>query len=208
MARFVSSFVGPCRRWALPLSLGVLALCASPRPAAARRTAAPLLGLINVNEASREQLVLLPGIGPTRADAILRYRQRHRFGWVGQLRRVRGIGKHTLRLLRPYLRLQGPTTLQRAPRADIMVAAAVPQSPPAAPTPAPTERDAATTDADPVVAGVDPPDLSLPAAEADPSEDGPLFTDTGDASGAPSGHPYTALPPSLRTVLELPFPLP
>ena len=69
-------------------------------------------GVVNLNTASSEELERLPGIGPSRAKAILELRDRiKRFARIEDLLRVKGIGRATFRRLRPYLSLEGPTTL-------------------------------------------------------------------------------------------------
>lgn len=97
--------------------------------AAARSTARPAAteapapeGVVNINSASAEELVRIPGIGPARAAAIVQLRERaHRFNHPEDLLRVRGIGRVGFRRMRPYLALTGETTLAsrpgRAPRA-------------------------------------------------------------------------------------------
>jgi len=80
-------------------------LCASA-------VAAEHAGVVNLNDASAEQLERLPGIGPSRARAILELRARlKRFSRIEDLLRVKGIGRATFRKLRPLLTLDGPTTL-------------------------------------------------------------------------------------------------
>jgi len=92
---------------------------AAARPV--RATAAPAPGesragaVINLNEASEDQLVLLPGVGPSRATAIVNYRRQHPFKHVEELQRIKGIGKKTFARLRPLLALSGPTTLTARP---------------------------------------------------------------------------------------------
>lgn len=86
----------------------------APAPAAtSSATASPSAsGVVDVNTAGEEQLVLLPGIGPTKARAILAARQRMgRFRRVEDLLRVRGIGRATLRRIRNMVSLQGGTTM-------------------------------------------------------------------------------------------------
>ena len=71
-------------------------------------------GVVNLNDASAEQLERLPGIGPSRARAILELRERlKRFTRIEELLRVKGIGRATFRKLRPLLTLEGPTTLSQ-----------------------------------------------------------------------------------------------
>ncbi len=61
-------------------------------------------GLVDVNSASRADLVQVPGIGPALADRILAYRQAHGpFPSIEALEKVRGLGPRTLARLRPFL---------------------------------------------------------------------------------------------------------
>ena len=63
--------------------------------------APPASTLVNLNTASAEQLATLPGIGATRAEAIVAYRQQHGpFQRVDDLLAVSGIGPATLDRLR------------------------------------------------------------------------------------------------------------
>jgi len=76
-------------------------------------TQATASGVVNLNSATEEELVRLPGIGPAKAQAILRMReQRGPFKKVEDVMQVRGIGRKTFRKLQPMLTLQGRTTLQ------------------------------------------------------------------------------------------------
>ena len=51
-------------------------------------------GKININEASRAQLMKLSGVGPGTADRIIEYRQAHGpFRRVQDLEKVEGVGK-------------------------------------------------------------------------------------------------------------------
>ena len=73
----------------------------------------PQEGVVNINEATALELSFLPGIGLKKAERIVEYRLRKPFTLIGHLARVKGIGRKTVRLLRPYLRLRGPTTMKR-----------------------------------------------------------------------------------------------
>jgi competence protein ComEA len=73
-------------------------------------------GVVNLNQARPDELELLPGIGPSKAKRIVEYRTQHPFRKTEELTRVKGIGRKTFGKLRPYLTLQGPTTLKSEPR--------------------------------------------------------------------------------------------
>jgi competence protein ComEA len=58
---------------------------------------------IDVNRAGLEELELLPGIGPKKAEAILKWRSEHgRLARLEDLLEVKGIGRGTLERLRPF----------------------------------------------------------------------------------------------------------
>jgi competence protein ComEA len=96
-----------------------LLVAAGARPALAEGPTATLLaapasvgdGTVNLNTATIEELIRLPGIGPTKAAAIAAFRQKHgAFGRIDDLDRVKGFGRKTLARIRPNLSLNGPTT--------------------------------------------------------------------------------------------------
>lgn len=78
--------------------------------------AAASAGVVNLNQAKPDELELLPGIGPAKAKKIVEYRTQHPFRKTEELTKVKGIGRKTFGKLRPYLTLQGPTTLRSEPR--------------------------------------------------------------------------------------------
>ncbi|HMU41346.1 MAG TPA: ComEA family DNA-binding protein [Pseudomonadota bacterium] len=106
------------RKLLLPLALAACTFSASPKvhaESAARpvaEMAAPKsTGVVNINDATAEQLERLPGVGPSRAQAIIQFRKTHGFKRVEDLQRIKGLGKKTWNRLRPMVTLSGPTTL-------------------------------------------------------------------------------------------------
>lgn len=63
--------------------------------------------IININNASKQELMSLPGIGAVTAERILTYRDTAgRFGSIDQLRNIKGISAKKLERLRPLLTVQ------------------------------------------------------------------------------------------------------
>ena len=58
---------------------------------------------ININTATSKELQTLPQIGPKTAKAIIKYRAKHPFKKVDELLEVKGIGKKTLKKLKPLV---------------------------------------------------------------------------------------------------------
>jgi len=81
--------------------------------APARRGGKKVAGKLNLNTASEEQLTLLPGVGPAKAERIVAWRKKNgTFKRVADLRKVKGFGYKTLKKLEPFLDIQGETTLR------------------------------------------------------------------------------------------------
>ena len=70
-----------------------------------------LQGVLNLNTATVEQLTLLPGIGPAKAQMIAGLRTSHPFTAVSELGEVKGIGPKLLEKLTPYLAVVGDNNL-------------------------------------------------------------------------------------------------
>lgn len=115
---FVRLYVLNLLRLALLATVtGLSGLCTPSAQAATRPLAVvnpALEGQLNLNTATEEQLQLLPGVGPATAAKIIRYRQRHSFRSILHLMRIKGIGRKRFEAMRPYLTLEGETTLRRA----------------------------------------------------------------------------------------------
>lgn len=97
----------PSRRSWLLAALGLVLLLGAPVRAADTEKL-----VVNVNTASFEELQALPGIGESRARAILAAREeRGGFRSVDELLEVKGIGPTNLERLRPHATVSGPTRL-------------------------------------------------------------------------------------------------
>lgn len=62
-----------------------------------------LIPLVNINQASLELLVSLPGIGPVTAGKIISYREEHLFTRIEEIQKVPGIGPATFEQIKGYL---------------------------------------------------------------------------------------------------------
>lgn len=62
-----------------------------------------IISLVNINQASLEILIDLPGIGPVTAEKIIQYREEQAFSRIEDIQKVPGIGPATFERIRPYL---------------------------------------------------------------------------------------------------------
>jgi competence protein ComEA len=78
-----------------------------------KKSARELSGKLNLNTATAEQLVLLPTVGPAKAERIVAWRKKNgAFRRTADLRRVKGFGYKTFKRLEPFLDIKGDTTLK------------------------------------------------------------------------------------------------
>lgn len=90
----------------LSLVFSLFLFCALA-PAAAADEAPTAPEIININSADAETLATLNGIGPSRADAIIAWRDANgEFASVDQLVEVRGIGAATIEANREWLSVE------------------------------------------------------------------------------------------------------
>ena len=84
-----------------------------PDPAHVPKTAhKELTGKLNLNVATEDQLMLLPKVGPAKAERIVTWRKKNGgFKRVADLRRVKGFGYKTFKRLEPFLDIKGDSTL-------------------------------------------------------------------------------------------------
>lgn len=68
----------------------------------------PQTGKVNINTADKNTLMLLPGIGNTKAQKIIEFREKHgRFTSIDDLIDVDGFGYAIIEELRPYITVGG-----------------------------------------------------------------------------------------------------
>ncbi|MBN2983263.1 ComEA family DNA-binding protein [Cohnella algarum] len=94
-----------------PTSAGGTDVKPSEDSAAAGEQAAPAVvsGRMNINAATAEQLDELPGIGPSKANAIVEYREANgRFKTVEELKNVKGIGDKLFADIRDWVAIGAP----------------------------------------------------------------------------------------------------
>jgi competence protein ComEA len=73
------------------------------------------LAAVNLNTASKDELVALPGIGPAKAQAIIDYRTKNGpFKAVEEVRKVKGIGEKLYAQIKPELSVNGSTKVAAA----------------------------------------------------------------------------------------------
>jgi competence ComEA-like helix-hairpin-helix protein len=84
-----------------------------PAPRAGGKKA--VTGKLNLNTATVDQLMLLPGVGPSKAERVVAWRGKHGpFKRVADLRKVKGFGYKTLKKLERNLDVKGESTLAPA----------------------------------------------------------------------------------------------
>ncbi len=68
----------------------------------------PEVLVVNLNTATAEQLMKLPGVGKKKAEDFIRARKIRPYRRVSDIMRIRGIGRKTYQRLKPYLRVREP----------------------------------------------------------------------------------------------------
>lgn len=82
-------------------------------PALAEGEAAPAAHkVVNINQASAEEIARLPRVGPKLAGRIVEHRSQHgAFKRPEDLMQVKGVGEKFFTTLKPYVAVSGATTL-------------------------------------------------------------------------------------------------
>lgn len=101
------------------LSFVMLALVFGLAVNAQAKRGETISGTVNINTATVDELVAVPGIGPSKAQAIVDFRATEKFTTVDDLDKVKGIGTKMLETLRPYLTVDGPTNIRVTKNASL-----------------------------------------------------------------------------------------
>lgn len=110
------SYLNPRRARGSLLSIALAWAMAMAAPAAAQqvgdstaKASVPRSERLDINRASAAELEALPGVGPSRARAIVELRDKLKgFKRSEDLMRVRGIGRKTFRKIEPLVRVDAP----------------------------------------------------------------------------------------------------
>ena len=77
-----------------------------------KKPAIALTGKLNLNTATEEQLMMLPTVGPAKAERITKWRKMNGgFRRIADIRRVKGFGYKTFKRLEAFLDVSSKTTL-------------------------------------------------------------------------------------------------
>jgi competence protein ComEA len=113
------------------LCLGAAALLFAE--GAQQKAVAKVAKKVNINTASEVELAYLPRLGAKVAVRIVEHRKQKPFARPEELMEVKGIGEKLFVTLKPYVAVNGPTTLTAKVRSSSSSSASRPSSPPAAP---------------------------------------------------------------------------
>ena len=67
------------------------------------------LAQVNINTATKKELMMLPGIGESKAEAIIEYRKANKFKTIEDLKNVKGIGEKRFEKIKSDLTVSGKT---------------------------------------------------------------------------------------------------
>ena len=93
-------------------ALSALLLWVPATAQAAKKHSTSVTGVVNLNEATPEQLKMLPGMKQAGVEEIVAHRQKHPFTRIEEVVQLKGFSKKQFDKLRPHLTVSGATTLQ------------------------------------------------------------------------------------------------
>ena len=99
------------RRFARCAAAFALVFAFFAQDAGAAKKGRELVGTININAATVEQLTMLPGVGPATARRIVEMRQKRPFTRPWEVIRVKGIGPAFFKKHKDRLKVEGETDL-------------------------------------------------------------------------------------------------
>lgn len=82
-----------------------------PEPTSPQSAPAEETPVVNINTATVEELMRLPGIGAHKAEGIVARREKKKFARPEDLLEVKGIGRGIFKKCKPFVRVNGTTTL-------------------------------------------------------------------------------------------------
>lgn len=88
----------------------ILAVVISGTAMAATKHAKQITGTVNINSASVSEIMLLPGVGKSKAEAVIAYRQKSPFKSPQEITKVKGIGPKMFAKIQQYVAIDGTTT--------------------------------------------------------------------------------------------------
>jgi len=70
-----------------------------------------LFAEVNINTATKEELMTLPGIGNATAEAIIEYRKENKFNEIDDIKNVKGIGDAKFEKIKAQISVSGNTKI-------------------------------------------------------------------------------------------------